>query len=71
MNKARYSIFNAKHCKERKNLFGNFRLAVNTTVNLRFKTAKQLTVSTPPQSRFSFERPIRLLKVFETAETLP
>jgi hypothetical protein len=52
MNKTRYSIFNVKHCKERKNLFVNFRLAVNTTVNLRLKIAKQLTVSTPPQSSF-------------------
>jgi hypothetical protein len=67
MNKTRYSIFNVKHCKERKNLFVNFRLAVNTTVNLR-KTIDGFHAS-PVQ--FSFERPIRLVKVFETAETLP
>jgi hypothetical protein len=52
MNKARYSSFNVKHCKESNILFVNFRLAVNTTVNLRFKISKQLTVSTPPQSSF-------------------
>jgi hypothetical protein len=46
----------AKKEKNRKMfLFINFRLVVNTTVNLHFKKAKQLT---PSQRRISFERPI-------------
>jgi hypothetical protein len=44
-----YSIFNVKHCKERKKrknfLALNFRLAVNMLQELRFKKAQQLTVS--------------------------